>query len=398
MTKLISKGLVLSSFSLFAFLFLPGGVAAASYQVSGWVPWFNERPAAERALEQIDQLDVIYPFVFEVAPGGIPVSKVNLNDKHWQDLFAAARARNIPIIPTIAWFDGAGMEQVLGNPAWRQLHVGLIALYVQLYGFDGINIDYEQKLAVTKDSFSLFLRDLNQALGSLTLTCAVEARMQPNHRWLPHQIPSTIEYANDYRAINQHCDVIEIMAYDQQRADIVLNNLRQGVPYNPVADIEWVKHVLELALEDFDNDKVLLGVPTYGRAWDVTVAANWYKDYRQVASLNHPRILELANKYNAPIGRTAGGEAVITYFPEDSVWRLLDQLPTPPGTKVGYEAAAKALLVATYANIEIPVRMVVWSDAKAVADKLSLVESYSLKGVVLFKIDGEEDERIWELF
>ena len=189
------------------------------------------------------------------------------------------------------------------------------------------------------------------------------------------------------------------MTYDQQRADILLNDERKGVPYNPVADIDWVESVLELALEDFDEDKVMLGIPTYGRAWDVTVAPEWYRDYTRVASVDHSRAVVLAEEiYDVPIGRTDGGEAVITYFPEDSVWKIFNQLPTPAGTPPGFEAAAKALLVATYANVEIPVRILTWGDAEAAEDKLDLAEDYDLKGVAFFKFDGEEDEDIWDLF
>ena len=166
----------------------------------------------------------------------------------------------------------------------------------------------------------------------------------------------------------------------------------------PVADTEWVEKVLELALEDFDEDKVMLGAATYGRAWDVTVAPDWYKDYTRVATLNEPRILELSDKYDSEIGRSDGGEAIITYFPEDSVWKIFNGLPTPEGTPKGYEAAAKALLVATYANIEIPVRFITWSDSKAIEEKLELVDKYNLKGLAIFKVDGEEGSGLWRLF
>jgi hypothetical protein len=131
----------------------------------------------------------------------------------------------------------------------------------------------------------------------------------------------------------------------------------------------------------------------------VTVASDWYRDYKAVASVDHSRAVVLANDiYNVPIGRTAGGEAVITYFPEDSIWKIFNQLPTPAGTPKGYEAAAKALLVATIADIEIPVRMLTWGDAIAAKDKIDLAKEYDLKGTVFFKFDGEEDKKIWNLF
>ncbi len=384
------------SLLLLGFLLVPAVAQAAEQEVGVWVPWFGGEEAPKSALENIEDIDVLYPFTFEVTANGIPVNKVDFSDQEWKELFAEARERDIPIIPTIAWFDGAAMDQVLGNESWRSIHVQLIALYARLYDVDGINIDYEQKQASTKDDFSLFLAELNKALGTKTLTCTVEARMSPERRY--KDVPAVIEYANDYKAMNKHCDVIEIMAYDQQRADIVLNKERQGVPYMPVADVEWVEDVVELALKDFDKDKVMLGVATYGRAWDVTVAVDWYKDYTKVATLNNPRIQELSKKYDSPIGRSEGGEAVITYFPEDSVWKIFNQLPTPKGTPKGFEAAAKALMVATIADIELPVRFITWSDAKAIEDKVELAEKYGLKGVAVFKVDGEEDEDMWDLF
>jgi spore germination protein YaaH len=345
----------------------------------------------------MDDIDILYPFVYEIAGGGDIVTKVDLDRGVWEDLLDEADDQRVEVIPTIAWFDGEGIHAVLSDRRARNNLIDDIEDLVDDNNYDGINIDFENKWAETIDDYSRFLKDLNRALGRDTLTCTVEARMRPEHRW--RDVPDKIEYANDYEAINEHCDVVELMTYDQQRADLYFNDKRKGLPYNPVADIDWVEHVLEFALEDIDADKILLGIPTYGRAYDVTVASEWYKGYTPVASVDHSRAVVLANDiYNVPIGRTDGGEAVITYFPEDSVWKVLDQLPTPEGTPKGYEAAAKALLVATIANIEIPVRMLTWGDAKAAKDKLDLAEEYDLKGTVFFKFDGEEDPDIWKLF
>lgn len=379
------------------FLLVPAAVHA-DYEgdVGVWIPWWAEEAGAESALKHIDNIDILYPFVFEVTEQGEVKNKVDFTDDHWDDLFDEARDERVDIIPTIAWFDGPAIHAVLSDEDLREDHIDEIVSMVRRHRFAGVNIDYEQKLASTIDYYSEFLEELEDELGRKDLTCTVEARMRPEHRW--RDVPAVIEYANDYAEMSRHCDFVEIMAYDQQRADIVINEARRGVPYSPVADTAWVEHVLDFALEDFSRRDVMLGIPTYGRAWDITVAPEWYRDYSPVASLNHPRILELAEKYNAPIGRTAGGEAVITYFPEDSPWRVFDALPTPEGTPKGYEAAAKALLVATYADIEIPVRMVSWSDATAVEQKLELAEEMNLKGVAVFKVDGEEDPAIWDLF
>jgi spore germination protein YaaH len=378
------------------FAVLTSTAFAKAGEVAVWVPWFADEGGAESALKNIDSIDVLYPFVYEVNPNGTLRNRVDFGDTHWEDLLEVAEEKDVPVIPTIAWFDGEQIHQTLSNSRSRKAHIKEIEKMVKDGGFDGVGIDYEQKKSKTINDFSTFLKDLKKALGrKLTLTCTLEARTPPDS--LYKDVPKVIDYSNDYKQINRHCDVIEIMAYDQQRADIKLNNEKRGVPYNPVADKDWVEKVVKLAIKDLDKDKVMLGVATYGRAWDVTVAPEWYRDYTRVASLNQPRILELSKIYNSPIGRTAGGEAVISYFPENSPYKIFNQLPTPAGTPKGFEAAAKALMVANITKMEIPVRVVIWSDAEAIDDKLNLVEKYGLRGTAVFKVDGEEDPKLWKL-
>lgn len=385
---------------LFAFLLFSmqgqTAYAADDLSVSGWVPWWQAEDGAERAEDEIRNLDTVYPFVYEVTADGELELKSDLDEHYWDDLFDEADDRDVAIIPTVSWFDGAAIDAVLSDRDRREDHIEEIVDMVEDNDFDGVNIDYESKLAETMDDYSEFLEELKNELDGATLTCTIEARTPPASKY--RAVPDEIEYANDYEEMAEHCDRVEIMAYDQQRIDWRLNDAKSGQPYIPVADVDWVEKVIELALEDIPAEKIVLGVPTYGRNWTLQVAPNWYKSYDSVNSVNLPDALEIADEYDIEPGRNRAGEMSFTYFPEDSIYRVLRELPVPDDTPEWNTAAAQALLFADYTGMTVPVNVVWYSDATAIEDKIDLAREYDLHGVALFKIDGEEDEDIWDLF
>lgn len=383
-------------FVVFALLLPLAPVKAADLEVAGWIPWWQDTAGVKSATKQIKKLDTIHPFAFEVTINGELVDKAGLKDRNWRNLFKLAGRNDVDVIPSILWNNGAAIHAVLSDKNKRQDHIDEIVHMVENGDFDGVDIDYESKLAETKDHFSTFLRELKKELDDKMLTCTVEARTPPDS--LYRTVPASIEYSNDYQEIAKYCDVVELMTYDQQRADLKLNDTRKGEPYIPVSDPAWVEKVIQLALKDIPANKIMLGVPTYGREWTVTVAPDWFKNYKGNGALNQPEAKKIAKTNKVKEGRNAAGEASFTFFPKNSPFKILDKLPVPEGTRLGFEAAAKALLFANMTKIEVPVEIVWYSDAAAVSQKVDLAKKYGLRGVAIFKIDGEEDLGIWKLF
>lgn len=380
---------------LMATLLVPGGFSqAADLKISSWVPYWQDTLGIKSATKQLSKLDTVHPFVFTIKSDGSLQDQADLDDSKWRKFLRNASRKDVLVIPTVMASDGTALHNILSDDDKRSDHIAEIVEMVEDGDFDGVDIDYESKLSDTIDYFSLFLKELKDELVNKKLTCAIEARTPPDS--LYRDVPSNIEYANDYKAIGEYCDVVEIMTYDQQRADLKLNDARKGEPYVPVADVEWVEKVLELALKDIPAKKIMVGVPTYGRKWEVTVAPDWYKSYKGNGAINLSDAEELAEDNDVEPERNTAGESSFSYFSEP--FKILDVLPVPDGTRKGMEAAAKALLFANLTKMEIPVNLVWYSDAEAIKSKVDLAKEYNLRGISIFKIDGEEDQKIWKLF
>lgn len=376
-------------------LFSPSFAAAADLEVSGWIPYWKAKEGAKDALANLDSLDALHPFAFGVKADGSLKDEAKLSKSHWKRLFSAARKEGVPVIPTIMSGDGALIHEILSDEDSRADHVAAIVKMVEKGKYDGVDIDYEGKRAATKPFFSAFLEELEEALGDGELSCTIEARTPPEA--LYRDVPETIEYSNDYEVIARVCDRVNIMAYDQMRADIQENSAKRGEPYFPVADVDWVRKVAELAVEDIPAEKIHLGVATYGREHAVTVEPDWFRDYDQLWSFNPGYADKLAKQKKISPFRAKSGEAALSYFEDRKVAKKMAKVEVPKDTPSGFRAAAQALAHANETGETVVVNYLTWSDAEAIEQKVSLAERLGLAGVAVFKIDGGQDKKLWEV-
>ncbi len=371
--------------------------ASSDLKVAGWIPYWRTSEGIKDAKKHLNLLDYIYPFVFTVKSDGSLSDQGDLEKSSWQRLFKEARTKNVKIIPTVMWSNGALIQTILSDQSKREDHIDEIVNMVEEGNFDGVDIDYEAKQSITKDYFSLFLKELKEKLPKNTdLVCTIEARTPPQS--LYRSLPPILSYANDYTAIGEHCDIVQIMAYDQQRADLLLNDVRKGAPYAPTADVEWVRKVVELTIQSIPKEKIMLGIPTYGAEYEVTVSPNWYQGYKKLWSLNPEYGVKTAKKYKIKPSTNSAGELAFSYIPKENGFKLEKNLDIPNNTPSGLKVATEALAQANKTGQTIKFNYVSWSDAKAVKDKVDLAKSLDLRGVSIFKIDGGEDKNIWKLF
>lgn len=375
--KLFTK--IVIPFSLTMLMY--SSVSAATFDKALWIPYWRKTEGASSTLANLNVVTQISPFAFELQPDGTIKDALRMGQEPWTTLIKEARKKKIKIYPSILSYPSTLTEKkavydLLSNKKRRDAHIKEIVALVKKHNVDGIDIDYEAKLAEIKPHFSIFLKDLSIALAKekKQLICTVEPRTPPDSRYATtsKQILSKVEYANDYKAIGRWCHQVRIMAYDQSTDDAKLVNKNKlvGKMYAPVADIEWVKKVVTVALWDIPARKIIVGVPTYGSKYEIITTATTTRLVR-IGSMNFNYADDLAKTLKITPTRNSAGELSYVY-----------------GTTTGVNGE----------DLGGYKQYLIWySDARAISDKVRLAKLYKLGGVSVFKVDGGQDPELWKV-
>lgn len=394
MNRFVQKSIVLCAVALGIFLpaLASAAVIAKPFEISGWIPYWRTATGTAEVLGHMDTFTEINPFGYTVDTDGNLHDAASILQEPWTTVQAEAKKKGIRYIPTVMWGNGQATHAVLSDPEKRAAHIRQIVDEVYTHNFDGIDIDYEGKLAETKPYFSLFLKELYKAMGNKWVQCTIESRTPLSDRYFGTTVPAGAGmYANDFVEINKYCDRVRIMAYDQQSIDLKLNASTQD-PYSPVADVRWVEKVIKEVAKTIPKRKIVIGVPTYGYEYEVKAYADGFA-YDLLWSFNPRYGSELAAEYNVTPVRNAAGEMSATFFPKDGAFAF----PRPASPWPGHLAAAASLGLAKAQNSNITFRMVTWSDAEAIRQKVELAKKLGVRGVAVFKIDGGQDPAIWSV-
>lgn len=348
--------------------------ATRTMTTNAWIPYWKEDAGIAEARQNLSTLTSVSPFGFTVDSNGRVVDKMGITSDPWKTFIRDAEQRNVQLYPTVSWFDGAAIHATLSDSKKRQQHIDDIMSNVlgANSAFDGVEIDYEAKLSETNVYFSLFLLQLSLRLKAQKklLVCDIEPRTPVQDRFsnpTTETIKKATMYANNYALIGIACDEVRIMAYDQGLSDLTL--LRSGSrPYAPIADAAWVKKVIGQTTPPIPKDKLVLGIPTYGRVYRVDSLG-----YNQIASVSYTAAMDLAKQQNVTPTRGRSGELGFSYQ------GLTSGLPgnaTPTGVMNQY--------------------YVTFADAVSMNANRALAQQMGLKGVAYFKIDGDTDQAIWK--
>jgi len=367
----------------------PKKSALPPLEISGWIPYWRKATGTVETLDHLGTFKEINPFGYTMKIDGTIFDAMKIDEEPWPTLIKEAKAKKIRVIPTIMWSNAAAMHKILSNTKKRIALEDAITALVKEKKFDGIDIDFEGKYAETKNYFSTFLKGLYQRMGKKWVMCTIEARTPLDSRY--ETIPKNIQYANDFVAINKYCDRIRIMAYDQGSIDLKLNKAAPGL-YVPVADIKWVEKVVRLAMQTISKNKIVIGVPTYGYEYEYKALKEEGYRYDLLWAFNPRYALELAQQLSITPERNIAGELSFTYSTSSQ------NIPSSGAIITDISLSNNDLIASSSpASSGSSQRILWWSDAAAIKDKITLARKLGVRGIAVFKIDGGADPAIWDV-
>jgi spore germination protein len=341
------------------------------FTYGAWLPFWNRSAAIDEFTKHMTAFKEISPFAYEVQKDGTLKDRIKLETGPSYGWILALHDYGIKVLPTVNWANGSEIDAILSNKKARAAHIkGIVALAMTAPN-DGVDINYEGKRAESKTAFTAFIKELAVALykKNKLLSCTIEARTPLTSRF--KIIPKDISYVNDYAVIGKQCDEVRVMAYDQGTVDIVLNKVKNSTstPYTPIADPDWVNKVITETIKTIPASKIVLGIPTYGAIYRPTITAG-LSSYEKVRSITYVDAMALAQSVGVTPQRNNAGELGFTYTATSSA---------PVST------STSSLM-----------RIVSFADAEAIKQKIALAKKRKLKGVMLFKLDGDTDPGLWE--
>ena len=164
--------------------------------------------------------------------------------------------------------------------------------------YDGIQVDYENIGARDAANFLTYLKDIRKRIGpDKILSVALPARTR-----------TISDDIFNYKKIEPLVDRILIMAYDEHWST--------SAP-GPIASTKWGLRVAKYAVSRIPEDKLIMGLPFYGRSWANTNPAKaWYfKSINEIYEKND--CSEISRIDNVPYFTHSVTVNVTTYFEDE---------------------------------------------------------------------------------
>ena len=217
-------------------------ITLAWFQVSGTAG----NSSIDNNISTISGVNVIAPTWYSVTD-----ASGNMSSYASADFVSKMHQRGIDVWALVSDFDtNVDFAQLYSSKAARTNMVNKLVGEAKSYGFDGINLDYENiKSAYAKD-YLQFVRELSVACERNAIVLSTD-----NYK------PEAYNRCYNLKEQSRFVDYVIVMAYDEHYA---------GTDAGSVASLPFVKEAVEDTVQFVGKEHVIAGIPFYTRIWTTT--------------------------------------------------------------------------------------------------------------------------------
>ena len=217
-------------------------ITLAWFQVSGTAG----NSSIDNNMSTISGVNVIAPTWYSVTD-----ESGNMSSYASADFVSKMHQRGIDVWALVSDFDtNVDFAQLYSSKAARTNMVNKLVGEAKSYGFDGINLDYENiKSAYAKD-YLQFVRELSVACERNGIVLSTD-----NYK------PEAYNRCYNLKEQSKFVDYVIVMAYDEHYA---------GTDAGSVASLPFVKEAVEDTVQLVGKEHVIAGILFYTRIWTTT--------------------------------------------------------------------------------------------------------------------------------
>lgn len=239
---------------------------------------------------------------------------------------------------------------ILSSYESRRALIANIMNEIKLYGYEGINIDFEKIKSDYSEDYIQFIRELS-----------VECRRAEVVLSVDNYPPYNFNRYYNRKAQGECVDYVIVMCYDE--------HYNGGEKAGSTSSLKYLVNGMEGTLEEVDKEKLIVAVPFYTRLWQIDASSEWNYDGTETSgtivsstACSMERAQEIIKEYNLNVS-----------------WNENTEQEFAEGTVGGY---IYQIWLETAASLEIKLDEIIQAD---------------IGGVAAWELGFEKSE-VWDLF
>lgn len=206
------------------------------------------------------------------------------------------------------------IHSIFDNSKRRALHrQDLVRLALQ-YGFDGLDVNYENLHVKDKAGYVQFIKELKDDVRQHSLKLSIT--VQPKNR----EKKSRGAGATDWQSLCKYTDQMQIMLYN-------LHNCKTDP--GPMATIPWIKSIMDYGLTQCSIDRLIPVLKVSGMRWNKDQCqALQYKNIKPLLAV-HPDIVKRTDEQTPYLKYIEKGKDYTVYYEDTkSLCKKISSLST----------------------------------------------------------------------